>query len=149
MTKRTPIAPALRVALVLLGISAFINYVDRGNLSMAAPMLRGELGISASQLGLLLSALFWTYACLQPVAGWLVDRFNVNWVLAAGFLLWSGATALTGLAHSFAVLFALRLLVGAGESIAFPSYSKIVATNFGEEHRGAANSAISAGLSFS
>src|SRR5947209_5487422 len=146
MTKRTPIPFALRVALVLLGISAFINYVDRGNLSIAAPMLRGEFGISASQLGLLLSALFWTYACLQPVAGWLVDRFNVNWVLAAGFLLWSGATAMTGLTHTFAALFVVRLLVGAGESVAFPSYSKIVATNFGEEHRGAANAAISAGL---
>ncbi len=134
------------MVVVLLGISVFINYVDRGNLSIAAPMLKQELRLSASQLGILLSAFFWTYACLQPFAGWLVDRLNVNWVMAAGFFLWSGATAATGLIHTFAMLFALRLLLGVGESVAFPSYSKIIALNFPEEHRGLANSAVSAGL---
>src|SRR5450631_428653 len=136
----------LSAVLVLLGISVFINYLDRGNLSIAAPMLKDELRISATQLGILLSAFFWTYACLQPVAGWLVDRVNVNWVIAGGFFLWSAATAATGLAHTFSVLFALRLLLGIGESVAYPSYSKIIALNFPEEHRGLANSVISAGL---
>src|SRR5579859_6143946 len=116
------IAASLVAVLVLLGIATFINYVDRGNLSIAAPMLKDELAISASQLGLLLSAFFWTYACLQPLAGWLVDRYNVNWVFAGGFLLWSLATAATGAVHVFAALFALRLLLGVGESVAYPSY---------------------------
>ena len=136
----------LSLVLVLLAISVFINYVDRGNLSIAAPMLKDELGISAAQLGLLLSAFFWTYACLQPLSGWLVDRLNVNWVFAGGFFLWSIATAATGIAHTFAVLFVLRLLLGMGESVAYPSYSKIIALNFPEERRGLANSVISAGL---
>lgn len=134
------------IVVVLLAISAFINYLDRGNLSIAAPMLKDELGISASQLGILLSAFFWTYACLQPISGWLVDRLNVNWVFAGGFFLWSAATAVTGLVHTFAALLILRLLVGMGESVAYPSYSKILALNFEEEHRGFANAAISAGL---
>ena len=137
---------ALSLVLALLAISVFINYVDRGNLSIAAPMLKDELGISAAQLGLLLSAFFWTYACLQPFSGWLVDRLNVNWVFAGGFLLWSAATAATGIVHTFAVLLVLRLLLGIGESVAYPSYSKIIALNFPEEHRGLANSVISAGL---
>ncbi|MGD0868162.1 MAG: MFS transporter [Bryobacteraceae bacterium] len=136
--------PLLRV-LILLALSVFINYVDRGNLSIAAPMLKDELGISASQLGVLLSAFFWTYACLQPFAGWLVDRWNVNWVFAGGFFLWSAATATTGIVHTFALLLVLRLLLGIGESVAFPSYSKIIALNFAEEHRGLANSVVSAG----
>lgn len=136
----------LLVVLFLLGISVFINYIDRGNLSIAAPMLKDELRISATQLGFLLSAFFWTYACLQPIAGWLVDRLNVNWVFAGGFFLWSAATAATGLVRTFSMLFALRLLLGIGESVAFPSYSKIIALNFSEEHRGLANSLISAGL---
>jgi len=136
----------LTFVLVLLAISVFINYVDRGNLSIAAPMLKDELGISAAQLGLLLSAFFWTYACLQPFSGWLVDRLNVNWVFAGGFFLWSAATAATGVVHAFAVLFVLRLLLGIGESVAYPSYSKIIALNFPEEHRGLANAVISAGL---
>jgi MFS family permease len=134
------------LVLFLLALSVFINYVDRGNLSIAAPMLKDELGISASQLGVLLSAFFWTYACLQPFAGWLVDRLNVNWVFAAGFFVWSVATAATGIVHTFAVLLVLRLLLGIGESVAYPSYSKIIALNFAEEHRGLANSVVSAGL---
>ncbi len=140
------LANRLLVVLVLLGISVFINYVDRGNLSIAAPLLKDELSISASQLGFLLSAFFWTYACLQPITGWLVDRFNVNWVIAGGFFLWSAATAATGLARTFAMLFGLRLLLGIGESVAYPSYSKIIALHFPEEHRGLANSVVSAGL---
>ena len=142
----THLSAPLVAVLVLLGIATFINYVDRGNLSIAAPMLKDELGISASRLGILLSAFFWTYACLQPFAGWLVDRFDVNWVFAAGFLVWSLATAATGAVHVFAALLVLRLLLGIGESVAYPSYSKIIATNFPEEHRGIANAAVSAGL---
>jgi len=134
------------VVVVLLAISAFINYVDRGNLSIAAPMLKDELGISAAKLGVLLSAFFWTYACSQLFSGWLVDRFNVNWVFAAGFILWSAATAMTGIVQAFSALLVLRLLLGMSESVAYPSYSKIIALNFSEEHRGFANSMISAGL---
>jgi ACS family D-galactonate transporter-like MFS transporter len=146
LPRQNVIPPALQAVLVLLAISVFINYVDRGNLSIAAPALKEELGISAAQLGMLLSAFFWTYACLQLVSGWMVDRLNVNWVFAGGFLLWSAATAATGMVHTFAALFLLRLLLGVGESVAYPSYSKIVALNFTEEHRGLANSAIAAGL---
>ena len=134
------------VVVALLAISAFINYVDRGNLSIAAPMLKDELGISAAKLGVLLSAFFWTYACSQLFSGWLVDRFNVNWVFAAGFILWSAATAMTGIVQAFSALLVLRLLLGMSESVAYPSYSKIIALNFSEEHRGFANSMISAGL---
>ncbi len=137
---------SLSLVLVLLAISVFINYVDRGNLSIAAPMLKDELHISASQLGILLSAFFWTYACLLPFSGWLVDRLNVNWVFAGGFFLWSAATAATGFAHTFALLLGLRLILGMGESVAYPSYSKILAMNFPEEHRGFANAVISSGL---
>ena len=50
------------IVAVLLGFSAFLNYIDRGNLSIAAPMLKDELAISPARLGVLLSASFWTYA---------------------------------------------------------------------------------------
>src|SRR5262245_32812684 len=101
--------------LVLLAICVFFNYVDRGNLSIAAPLLKGELGISASQLGILLAAFFWTYTAMQFVSGWLVDRFGVNWVIAAGYLLWSLATATSGLVRGFTCLLAMRLILGIGE----------------------------------
>src|SRR5579864_2783339 len=120
--QRKTIPGTLLAALLLLAISAFINYVDRGNLSIAAPMLKDELGISAAQLGVLLSAFFWTYACLHLFYGWLVDRLNVNWVFAGAFLLWSAATAATGVVHTFPALFVLRLLLGMGEAASYPSY---------------------------
>jgi MFS family permease len=111
---------ALWAVLLLLVASVSINYVDRGNLSIAAPLLKDELAITPSQLGILLSSFFWTYSVFQVVSGWLVDRFDVNWIIAGGFLLWSVATAATGLIRGFAVLIVLRLVLGIGESVAFP-----------------------------
>src|ERR1700719_4486345 len=97
-----------RVA-VLLSLSVLINYVDRGTLSIAAPILKDDLHLSPSQLGILLSSFFWTYAAFQIVSGWLVDRFEVNWLLAMGVLVWSAATLTTGLVHGFALLLSARL----------------------------------------
>jgi sugar phosphate permease len=103
---------AFTPALILLAICILINYVDRGNLSIAAPLLKDELGISASQLGILLAAFFWTYTAMQFVSGWLVDCFDVNLVIAAGYLLWSLATATTGIVRGFTILLAMRLMLG-------------------------------------
>ncbi len=75
--------------LFLLALSVLINYIDRSNLSIAAELIKHEIHITDFQLGTLLSAFFWTYALMQIPAGWLVDRFDVKWVFAAGFLLWS------------------------------------------------------------
>lgn len=133
--------------LALLVVSGFLNYFDRSNLSAGATDIQRDLGLDSLQLGLLLSAFFWTYALMQLLgaAGWLVDRFNVCWILAGGFALWSVATAVTGAARWFAVVFGLRLLLGVGESIAYPSYSRILANVYPEDRRGFANAAIDAG----
>jgi MFS family permease len=133
--------------LALLVISGLLNYVDRANLSVGATNIQAELHLSNYHLGKLLSVFFWTYATFQlfGIAGWLVDRFNVCWALAIGFFIWSGATAVTGMAQVFGVMFALRLLLGMGESVAYPAYSRIIANNFPEHHRGFANAMIDAG----
>jgi MFS family permease len=150
-TATTPAAPGSRVPphltclAVLLALSIFINYVDRGNLAIAAPLIKDDLGLSLHQLGLLFASFFWTYAIFQIVSGWLVDRFPVNWVLALGIFLWSAATFGTGLVRGFKVLLAMRLILGIGESVAYPSYSKIISLHFSESQRGRANSLISAG----
>ncbi len=152
---RTRLSGAQWSVLSLLVLSVFINYVDRGNLSIAGPLLmaspaKGGLGLDPASLGHLLSAFFWTYALFQlfGIVGAALDRFDVSWVYAAAFLLWSAATAVTGLAGNFVTLFALRLLLGMGESAAYPSYSKILAMHFPEHHRGLANSLIDAGSKF-
>lgn len=133
------------VALILLFVSISINYADRGNLGVAARSIETELHLSKDQLGILLSAFSITYALSQLASGKLIDRWNVNWVYAVAFLFWSGATGLTGLASSFTSIFSLRLLLGASESVAYPSYSKIICISFPEELRGTANALIDAG----
>ncbi len=132
-------------ALGLLVISVCINYADRGNLGVAARSLQTELHFSPQQLGILLASFSLTYSLAQLLAGPAIDRWNVNWLYAAGFLIWSAATGLTGLASSFGAILCLRLLLGAGESVAYPAYSKIICANFPEGLRGTANAAIDAG----
>lgn len=133
------------VALGLLVVSICINYADRGNLGVAASSLEAELHLSKDQLGLLLSAFSLTYALSQFAAGKFIDRWNVNWVYAIAFLLWSAATGLTGLAWGFGSIFVLRLVLGASESLAYPSYSKIICISFPEQLRGTSNALIDAG----
>jgi ACS family D-galactonate transporter-like MFS transporter len=137
--------PASRVV-ALLALAALINYIDRGNLSLAASLLKDELRLSPSQLGILLSSFFWTYAFFQPVSGWLADRFDAKWVLALGFLFWSGATAVTGGLHTFAALLAARLILGMGESVAYPCYARTLIRHVPEVGRGFANALIAAGV---
>jgi MFS family permease len=132
-------------ALGLLVISICINYADRGNLGVAAASLERDLHFTQPQLGTLLASFSLTYALMQLLAGPAIDRWNVNWLYALGFLIWSAATGLTGLASSFAVMLTLRLVLGAGESIAYPAYSKIIAAVFPEKLRGTANALIDAG----
>ena len=142
----SPPDPRMNRVLFLMGLSVLINYIDRSNLSIAAPLIKDELGISGSQLGVLLAAFFYTYALLQIPAGWLVDRFDVKWVFALGFFVWSAATGVTGMLHGFVALLAARIVLGIGESIAFPAYGKIVGTHFHETQRGFANSIVITGL---
>ncbi|MCC7497770.1 MAG: MFS transporter [Bryobacterales bacterium] len=133
------------LVLSLLVASSFINYIDRGNLSVAADALSHELNIAPERLGLLLSGFFWTYALFQLVSGWLIDRFNVYLLYGLGFFLWSAATAFTGLANSYWMIFGFRLLLGIGESVAYPAYSKIICAAFPEHRRGLANALIDVG----
>src|SRR5580700_10468461 len=148
VTHDPPRADGMNRVIFLLALSVFINYIDRSNLSIAAPLVQDELGLSSWQLGKLLSVFFWTYGCMQIPAGWLVDRFEVKWVFAAGFFVWSAATATTAILHGFAAWIVIRVILGIGESIAFPAYSKILGSDcFTESRRGFGNAAIMAGLS--
>ncbi|MGC1275138.1 MAG: MFS transporter [Planctomycetaceae bacterium] len=130
--------------LVLLVLAVGINYVDRGSLSVVKTNLSAEFGLDDLQMGWLFSAFFWSYALCQIAAGWFVDRFDVKWVYAGGFLIWSLATLSMGVSSGFALFFAMRLLLGVGESVAYPATSRIVVENFPEHRRGLINSLIDA-----
>ncbi len=142
---KIPMTTPQWIFVILLTLSFSINYIDRGSVSVAGKLLENEFHIDPEKKGMLYSAFFWTYMLCQPLAGWLVDKFNVNRIYAIGFFLWSGATLLTGAASGFLMLMGLRLFLGMGESIAYPAVSKILTANFKEHQRGLANALIDAG----
>lgn len=132
----------------LLALSVLLNYVDRGAIGVAAPLMKAELELSATGFGTAVSAFFWVYAPLCLVVGWLCDRFCVYRLFAAGIALWALATVLTGFVHGLALLIALRLVLGLGESIAFPGSSKIFAAEVPATRRGMANAMVAAAIAF-
>jgi MFS family permease len=134
------------LVVLLLGTAIFLNYVDRGALPTAAPLLKGDLGLTNESYGLAVSAFFWVYAPIQLFAGWLCDRFSVYKLLAVGILIWAGSTLLMGLVGGFLSLFVLRMMLGVGESLAFPGSSKIIARHVPPERRGIANAALAMGI---
>lgn len=137
---------ANRGLILLLGAAIFLNYVDRGAIAVAAPLMKTELGMSATTFGIAVSAFFWVYAPVQLLVGWLCDRFSVYRLMAGGIVLWAASTLLMGFVGGFASLLVLRIMLGIGESIAFPGTSKIIARHVPAESRGMANAAVAAGL---
>lgn len=127
------------IALPLLSLMVFINYVDRGNLATAAPLIAPDLKLSASQLGLIISAFYWSYTPGHLLCGWLSGKWGAQRTLAAAAALWSLTTAASALATGFATLLAARLLLGLGESAAFPCGSRIIAEQVPQHRMGMAN----------
>jgi ACS family D-galactonate transporter-like MFS transporter len=97
---------------MLLGAGVLINYFDRINLSVGAPQLQQEFGLTDGELGWLFSGFFWSYALLQIPSGMILDRLGVTAVYRVSSFLWSLASALTALAGGFGGILAARLLLG-------------------------------------
>jgi MFS transporter, ACS family, D-galactonate transporter len=135
-----------RALVVMLGAAVFLNYVDRGAIAVAAPLMKGELGLSATEFGTAVSAFFWIYAPVQLVVGWLCDRFSVYRMLFWGVILWAASTLLMGFVGGFLSLLVLRVILGIGESIVFPASGKIIARHVPPDGRGLANAWCAAGI---
>lgn len=120
----------------LLFSASMINYMDRATISMALPFISADLGLGPAAKGELLAAFFLSYALMQIPIGWCADRFNLKWLYAGMFLLWSLAQGLSGLASSLVVLITFRVILGIGESIYLPGGTKIVSLLFPPAKRG-------------
>jgi MFS family permease len=131
--------------IVLLGAALMINYVDRGTISTASPLIKSEFRLDDFQVGLLLSAFFATYVLSQPLMGILVDRIGAARVLAAGFTLWSVGTFLAGLSGGVLSLVALRLVMGVGESVCYPSGFALISQRVADAQRARATSIMQLG----
>ena len=131
--------------IVLLGAALMINYVDRGTISTASPLIKSEFRLDDFQVGLLLSAFFATYVLSQPLMGILVDRIGAARVLAGGFTLWSVGTFLAGLSGGVLSLVALRLVMGVGESVCYPSGFALISQRVADAQRARATSIMQLG----
>lgn len=135
-----------RIKLIMvLFICMVIMGLDRSSVSVAAPIMMEELGIAPSQMGLLLSAFFWTYTLCNIPAGRLADRFGAKKVLAGAATIWSIASALTGCMSNLLGLMAARMGVGVGEAGVFPTMAKIAAEQFPGRERATATGCYLAG----
>lgn len=131
------------LSLVFLGI--VINYIDRGNLSIAAPSIMRDFRIVPATMGVLLSAFFWTYALFQIPAGTLVDRFGIRRSYAGGFLVWSIASASIALCRRPGEIVGMRMVLGLAESIAPLASIAFIRNNFAGEDQGLPTSIYIAG----
>lgn len=138
-------ASASTTVALLLCLALLINYIDRGSMSTAAPLLQGEFSLRSDQMGWVLSAFFWTYVIFQPISGALADRFGAERVLAGGLALWSIATVMTGLSGGLAGLIAFRLVMGASESVFYPSALSVLATRVPDRFRSRATGTMQFG----
>ena len=120
----------------LLFTASLINYFDRATISFALPLISAELHLGPEAKGLLLSAFFWSYALMQIPVGILADRFNLRWLYAGAFTIWSLSQGLIGLAGSLSTLVLFRIFLGVGEAIYLPGGSKIVSLLFRPSERG-------------
>jgi len=125
-----------------LCVMYMITYIDRVNLSTAAPFVQRDLGLSAVELGLAFSAFAIPYGFLQPLGGFLGDRYGPRWVLFLAGALWSAATACTGLATGIVSLIAARFGLGLGEGATFPTATKAMASWLPADRRGLAQGVV-------
>jgi MFS family permease len=114
--------------LVLLSLMYFITYVDRVNISTAAPAIKGEFGLSNTELGLIFSAFAYPYALFEVFGGWLGDKWGARFTLFLCSVIWAAATILTGFAGGLASLFMIRFMLGFGEGATFPTATRAIAS---------------------
>lgn len=136
------------VILLLLTLGTMINYLDRTVISVAAPLMTKELGLSAAVMGIVFSAFSWTYAAAQIPGGVFLDRVGVRLTYFLSITLWSGFTMLQGLVTGLPSLILYRLGLGVAEAPCFPSNSRILSTWFPQQERARATGVYSVGQYF-
>ena len=138
-TEASSAAPATRttkkrhVVLFILCLLYLISYLDRTAIAVAAPQIMKEFNFSKTQMGIVFSAFFYTYAMFQIAGGMLGDYYGPRRVLTLLMSWWSVFTLVTGMAWNMASMFVIRLMFGLGEAGGFPVATRAMATWFRPE----------------
>lgn len=140
-------------AMLLLFFAAIINFLDRSSLSVANSTIREEMGLSGTEIGLLLSAFSLAYGIAQLPCGLLLDRKGPRIMLGVGMFVWSVFQTLSGMIHNFTQFIWVRIGLGIGEAPMNPCGVKVINDWFNIKHRGMPmgifNSASTIGLAIS
>jgi sugar phosphate permease len=122
--------------LLLISVMYLVTYLDRVNISTAAPQISKEFGFDKVTMGVIFSAFVWAYAIFQVPGGWLSDRFGARGVLTGVVTYWSIMTAATAAAFSGVSFIAVRFLFGVGEAGAFPGATRAMQLWYPRRERG-------------
>ena len=122
--------------LLLISVMYLITYLDRVNISTAAPQISKEFGFDKVTMGVIFSAFVWAYAMFQVPGGWLSDRFGARGVLGGVVTYWSIMTAATGAAFGATSFIIVRFLFGVGEAGAFPGATRAMQLWYPQRERG-------------
>ena len=134
-------------ALVLLTTVYGFNFIDRQIVGILAPFIQEDLGLTNTQLGLLIGLAFATfYTCVAIPIAWLADRYSRVNILSIALATWSGFTALTGMAGNFMQMGFARMGVGIGEAGGSPSSHSIISDMYPKEERAGALGVYAMGI---
>jgi sugar phosphate permease len=122
--------------LFMISVMYLLTYLDRVNISTAAPVISKEFGFDKIAMGAIFSAFVWSYALFQVPGGWLGDRFGPRRVLTTIVSFWSVMTTATALAGSVTSFIAVRFVFGIGEAGAFPGATRAMQLWYPREERG-------------
>jgi sugar phosphate permease len=124
------------LVLLLISLMYMITYMDRTGISIAAPAMEREFGLSKTAIGVVFSVFLWAYAIGQIPGGWLADRFGPRLVLLIIVPFWSLMTAMTAVASGLTSLIGIRFVFGLAESGAFPTATRAMQLWFPKAERG-------------
>lgn len=124
------------MVLFLLCLMYFITYVDRVNVGTAGPAIKGELGLTNTELGLVFSAFAYPYAVFQIVGGAMADKWGARRTLFICGLIWAAATVATGFVGGVVSLFLARFALGFGEGATFPTATRAMQSWVAKDQRG-------------
>jgi sugar phosphate permease len=128
------------VIIAVITLLTVTNYLDRGNLSVAAPQIMHDLHISNTMMGVILSAFVWPYAIMNLPTGWAIDRFGAKLMLTLAAGLWSLVALLTGFARHVEMFIGLRVALGVSEAPLFPAALKATDAWFPDHEKAVATS---------
>src|ERR1700674_4103286 len=124
------------LVLLLISLMYMITYMDRTGISIAAPAMAKEYGLTQTAIGIVFSVFLWAYAIGQIPGGWFADRLGPRLVLLIIVPFWSLMTAMTAIAAGVASLIAIRFVFGLAESGAFPTATRAMQLWFPKAERG-------------